>query len=115
MPGADTFLQEISRSPWAVAFATRGTRAVSLRKLASLNANFDENALVTSTEHSRRRDIVEAAIQYGLTRHAISRTAPIISIGDGPWDLNLARQLGIDFIGIKHLKHESLLQDSGVQ
>jgi len=54
-----------------------------------------------STGERRRAEIVQRAIG-AAERHYRRRFAPsqIVSIGDGPWDVEAARELGLRFVGI---------------
>jgi phosphoglycolate phosphatase len=54
-----------------------------------------------STRETRRSEIVLRAIA-AAERHYERRFAPsrIVSFGDGPWDVEAARELGLRFIGI---------------
>ncbi len=54
-----------------------------------------------STGERRRSEIVARAIR-AAERHYDRRFAPaqVVSIGDGPWDVEAARDLGLRFIGI---------------
>lgn len=100
--GAAAFLTALQASEWAVVFATGGVRGVSLAKLDALNTAYDASMVLTASEYSDRRELVAAAIRLAAERSSLAADAPIVSVGDGRWDLEVAQSLGIGFLGIGH-------------
>jgi len=108
--GSTAFLAELDQTEWVACFATGSLRYGALRKLEILGVAVDIDLFVTASEHQTRENIVGAAIDRAVQKHAISRPNRVLSIGDGLWDLLTAQSLGIEFLGIGvGLKAELLL------
>jgi len=88
------------RSDYAIAFATGSLLQPALIKLNQAEIDFDEQLVVGSNSVFSREEIVQGAINQAKLFHQVEHFEQIISVGDGIWDLNTARNLGIHFIGI---------------
>ncbi|QBC33385.1 hypothetical protein [Pandoraea sp. XY-2] len=95
-------------------FATGGIRQVSHRKLRSVAIEYTDAMLVTSSEYSSREQLVAQAIKRAQAGYGITHPRAVVSIGDGMWDLKVARRLGIDFVGIGSRRSRSPLCAEGV-
>lgn len=100
VPGARALVLAAAQARWGVMFATGGIRSVSRRKLRAVGIGFAEEMLVTSSEFASRRDLVEAAVSRAMQIHDIPAPLAVISMGDGLWDLRVAEELGLGFVGV---------------
>lgn len=99
-PSADAFLRFLATgNAWTAAIATGcWSRPARLKlRAAGLEAPFP---LVTSDHVISREGILQRAIEEARACHAIERFERVVSVGDGPWDVNAARALGLPFVGI---------------
>ena len=97
--GARQFLETIS-DRWIVVFATGSLAHGARHKLSVLGLAAEDHVVVTASEFCTREDLVENAVSRGCAGHGVGRTAQVLSIGDGIWDLKTALHLGYDFLGI---------------
>ena len=88
------------RSDYAIAFATGSLLQLALIKLNQAEIYFNEQLVVGSNSVFSREEIVQGAINQAKLFHQVEHFEQIISVGDGIWDLNTARNLGLHFIGI---------------
>ncbi len=100
VPGARALVLAAAQTRWGVVFATGGIRSVSQRKLRAVGIDFAEETLLTSSEHASRRNLVEAAVSRAMHVYGIPNPQAVTSIGDGLWDLRVAGELGIGFVGV---------------
>lgn len=100
VPGARALVFAAAQTRWGVVFATGGIRSVSQRKLRAVEIDFSEEVLISSSEHASRRNLVEAAVNRAMQVYDISSPQAVMSIGDGLWDLRVAGELGLGFIGV---------------
>lgn len=112
IPGAAAFIALLQNAGWRVGYATGGTRALSLIKLRRAGISFDESCLVTASEHITRDEIVGSAIAAATGDSAELPGLPV-SIGDGPWDLTTARNLGLRFLGVGRGLKARILTECG--
>lgn len=89
-----------------MALATGGWRASAELKLraAGLDAVLrDGLPLVTGDDGVSRREIVEGALREARRHHRIDPAGEVdrvVSLGDGTWDLDVAAELGLPFVGV---------------
>jgi len=100
VPGARALVLAAAQTRWGVVFATGGIRSVSQRKLRAVEIDFSEELLISSSEHASRRSLVEAAVNRAMQVYDISSPQAVTSVGDGLWDLRVAGELGLGFIGV---------------
>lgn len=101
IPGARRILAELRRrGDWRVGIATGGWRETALFKLGAADINIDGIPLVSSSEKRKRDDIVSSCIERAREYYDVASFEAIVSVGDAIWDVQVARQLGIGFIGI---------------
>jgi phosphoglycolate phosphatase-like HAD superfamily hydrolase len=94
LPGVEDWLADQPQDHLAI--ATGGWEHTARFKLRAAGLGGFELPLATSDQ---------AETRTGIMRHALSllptaRGAPTVYIGDGPWDVAAARELGWSFIGI---------------
>lgn len=112
IPGAAAFVALLRDKGWSVGFATGGLRALARLKLEHAGISFDEDTLVTASEHLTREEIVGATIVAMANDHAGSPGTPV-SVGDGLWDLATAQNLGLGFLGVGTGSKAQLLTERG--
>jgi len=88
------------RAGMAVAIATGCWRPEAMFKLQSSGFHPDGIPMATSDDDEDRQRIMEISVQRALGFYACSRFERVVSIGDGPWDLQASRSLGYGFVGI---------------
>jgi phosphoglycolate phosphatase-like HAD superfamily hydrolase len=99
--GAKQVVKALEReSDFGVCFATGSIRKAAVYKLDSIGIGFDKRQLVASDRIHERERIVQLAINQASHVYKTPKFERIISIGDGVWDLNTAKALGLEFIGI---------------
>lgn len=106
VPGAPGLLDALPGHGWAIALATGGWRASAELKLraAGLAAVVHDGVpLITADDGISRREIVEGAIRAAGQRYRAGRSGAferVVCLGDGTWDLAVAAELGLPFVGI---------------
>ena len=97
VPGAGSAIQRTIASGYGVAFATGCWEAAARLKLARAGIDIDGLPLTTCDDSIDRFEILRLAAERA------KRIRPVkgaVYVGDGPWDLAAARNLGLAFIGI---------------
>lgn len=94
--GAREIFEAIRVAGWTPAIATGAWRRSAEAKLAAAEIPVDGVPLATSSEHPHRVDIIRHAV-----RLAASPFEPeeVVYVGDGGWDVDACRELGIGFVG----------------
>lgn len=100
IPGARALVAGQVDTRWGVVFATGGVRAVSGDKLDAVGIAWSPEVLVTSSEHCNRGVLVAAALARARSFYGIGKPRAVVSIGDGRWDLEAAKALGVAFLGV---------------
>lgn len=101
--GAGKMIQDILSNPnYGACFATGSLLKPALRKLEQANVAFDEKLVVGSNALYERESIVQESIAKAKHLYQNNDFEHIIAFGDGMWDLNTAKNLGIHFVGIGH-------------
>jgi phosphoglycolate phosphatase-like HAD superfamily hydrolase len=112
IPGAAAAITHLRANGWAVALATGGWSQSARLKLRAAQIEVDSIALASSDDASVRVDIVRAAV----SRAAVLASAPVVrvvTVGDAPWDVLCARELGYAFVGIGAGERAAVLRDAG--
>lgn len=110
--GATTFVKALHDRGWAVVFATGGLRQLSRKKLSAVGIAFEDEILVTASEHVTREELVAHAI-IAAGRYYAFKPRSIVSIGDGIWDLKTAKSLDLPFLGVGTGPKADMLRDRG--
>ena len=66
---------------------------------------------MASNHHISREEIIETAIVHAQKVNGVAKFEHIVSIGDGPWDMKVARGMGFDFIGMGVQHREEMLRN----
>ncbi len=94
--GARRLIKHLKDCEVPLAIATGGWRRTALTKLHTAKIQLNGIPLATSSEASRRKDIVLLA----LAKSAAGESQRAVLVGDGVWDLRAAKELGFDFVGV---------------
>lgn len=112
IPGAAEALRRLRRAPgFRVALATGGWDASARLKLRAAGLDIDGLPLATSDDSPLREEIVRRAI--ALAEAEAGPFESIVSIGDGLWDLQVARALGLGFLGVASGERAERLRRAG--
>jgi phosphoglycolate phosphatase-like HAD superfamily hydrolase len=96
VPGAVEFLERLSAEKVCeVAIATGCFDVTARFKLECCGIGLDQYPHATSSDTSRRRDIISLA-----TQRAGFNLSSVVYFGDAPWDIRVSRALNIPMIGI---------------
>lgn len=109
--GAGELFRDLcSRNEYAVGIATGGWRATACLKLDAINIDHSAVPFYTTDDHYCRKNITEMVIDETKRRRGRSAFDDIVYVGDGGWDYNTTRELGIRFIGIDPKGNDKLKQ-----
>jgi phosphoglycolate phosphatase-like HAD superfamily hydrolase/nucleoside 2-deoxyribosyltransferase len=101
VPGAARILKHLRADPSNhVALATGAWASTAALKLRLAGLEVEDLPLTTSDDAASRIDIVRLAIERAKRACACEAFDVVVLIGDGSWDLEVARALGVEFIGI---------------
>lgn len=101
IPGARALLDALSESDeYAAAMATGGWQASAAFKLNRAQIDMNRFPHATSNDAYTRAEIVEAAIQRARDWHDVTEFSKVVLVGDGPWDVRTAQEMGHPFIGV---------------
>ncbi|KAJ1511577.1 hypothetical protein HMI54_000716 [Coelomomyces lativittatus] len=99
IPGAKDILQHLLNQGRKIAFATGAWKESAMLKLHSIDID-PSNYPFGNGDHSiERSEIIKEAIAQAEQFYS-SNFKRTIYIGDGKWDFETCRELGIKFIGI---------------
>lgn len=101
--GAGRVLDLLDERPeWTVALATGGWGATSRIKLATAGLDIGSAPLASADDGLSRAQIVSRAVVLAGERYLPpgGQFNRVVSIGDGTWDVDCARELGLAFIGV---------------
>lgn len=113
--GAKNMMSHITKQTnYAVAFATGSLLKPAIIKLQQAEISFNEKLVVGSNEIFTREGIVQKAINQAKEFYQVNSFENIISVGDGIWDLNTARNLELHFLGIG-LKNYGDFEQAGIK
>lgn len=98
-PGADRFLETLTRKGWRVAIATGGWRRSATFKLEQAGLARLHLPAAHADDHRLREGIIETATRRAMGDTSV-RAETTVYVGDGAWDVRAARNLGLGFVGI---------------
>lgn len=109
------FIELISNHPnFEIGFATGGWKETAKLKCSSVGLNLRDFIFKSSNDHYNRAKIIELVIKEALNKHNIKAFESITYFGDGLWDFETTRTLGIDFIGVDY-KTKGTLTNKGIK
>ena len=107
--GAKDCVNELLDANFAVAFATGSLLRPAKLKLDQCEIWYKEGLIATSSISFDREAFVLQAIENAKKYFNIEELDQIYSVGDGVWDLETAKKLGLTFIGIGKPHKEKLI------
>ncbi|MFN2425540.1 MAG: HAD family hydrolase [Candidatus Binatia bacterium] len=111
--GADSFLPLLhARGDWHVAIATGNWRRAASLKLDCARIP-EPRVAACSEDGTSRSQVLAAAIASATTAAGGRKYDHVVYVGDQPWDLSAARQLGVGFLGIGSGPRALRLQQQG--
>ena len=105
----DYFVEE---TDYAIVFATGSLKQPALVKLRQAQITHNEELVVSSNVIFEREGIVGEAITRAKRFYQVDNFENIISIGDGIWDLETARNVNVHFIGIGNKNFEDFKNEN---
>jgi phosphoglycolate phosphatase-like HAD superfamily hydrolase len=108
--GVNRALEALKDHRWLVSFATGGWRESSEAKLQYAGIERGRYDLFSSNDDHRREEIIRLAIEKAGGDSNPGRFDRIVYIGDGIWDLQACRKMGICFLGMGR-DHSALLRN----
>lgn len=100
VPGASKIFDEILRSTnWGVSIATGAWEPSARFKLTACKVS-TEYPMGFAEDHIDRREIIKTSIDRAKNFYDQKSFETLVYIGDGIWDLNAAKSLGMGFIGV---------------
>lgn len=100
VPGAARLLTALPQRGWAVAIATGAWHRAAAFKLLAASLPWDNVPIATAEDGPARTDIVQRARSRAQALHHGTPFERVVSIGDGVWDIQAARELGLPFVGV---------------
>lgn len=101
LPGAGELLAELKADQdLALGLATGCWRSSAVRKLAWAGLETKDLPLAGSDETPSRVEIIRACLGRAARERGGSGFEAAVYVGDGPWDLAAAKELGLGFIGV---------------
>ncbi len=101
VPGARVFLEQLRSLEGAgIAIATGCWLKEALFKIQASGLRVDGIPMATSDDNRNRKRIMKLAVEKAREFHAVPQFERVVYLGDGPWDLQEADELGYGFIGI---------------
>lgn len=85
---------------WCVAIATGAWRESAKLKLQKANLQIEGIPFASANDALSREDIVKKAIIKAKNIYQVEEFQKVVFVGDGVWDVKVAYQLSIAFIGI---------------
>jgi phosphoglycolate phosphatase-like HAD superfamily hydrolase len=98
---------------WVIALATGSFYDSAKLKLEKAKIDFKDFPIGTADDAVSREEILQTAIEKSLENYGLQKFEKIVSIGDGVWDVQTARNLGLSFIGIASGKRAEALREEG--
>jgi phosphoglycolate phosphatase-like HAD superfamily hydrolase len=112
IPGAAEALRRLRRDPgYRVALATGAWEPSARLKLRGAGLEVNGLPLATSDDSPLREEVVRRAIS--LAEAEAGPFESVVSVGDGLWDFQVARALGLGFIGVASGERADRLRRAG--
>ena len=101
VPGAaEFFLSLRERSDWCVAIATGNCHRMATLKLERGRIPHRDVPMATADDAVSRADLLRLATVRSRSHYHVTQFDHVVSIGDAPWDLRTARELGVAFLAL---------------
>ncbi len=99
--GAAALLAHLDgQTPWRAAIASGSWAETARLKLEAAGLRVEGLPCAFADASEDRCEIVRQAVAQAATRYAPAGFAKVVYVGDGPWDVEAARRLGIAFVGM---------------
>ncbi len=98
---------------WVIALATGCFYDSAKLKLEKAKIDVKDFPIGTADDAISREEILQTAIEKSLEKYGLEEFEKIVSIGDGVWDVQTAKNLSLDFIGIASGKRAEALREEG--
>lgn len=99
IPGAAALVRTLVEGDgWRVAVATGNWRTVARFKWTRAGLPYPDLPMATSDDAAARSEILRLAMERAGRRYGRGPVEGIVSVGDGVWDLEAARALGVGFV-----------------
>ena len=113
-PGAAQTIRALRHdADYGVAIATGGWQLSALLKLEKAQIDIAGLPAAFADHGVTREAILAAAMVMARTKYRQPQFTQVTYIGDGIWDVQSAKQLGIGFIGVAHGEKETALRAAG--
>ena len=101
VPGAKRMLSKLRQDPkFECSLATGAWRESALIKLRHAGLEIDGVPLATCDDSPQREEIVRVSIERARTQYHLPSDTLVTLVGDAPWDVQVATNLGYHFVGI---------------
>ena len=112
IPNAKAMLKKLKlEKDWAIALATGSFYDSAKLKLEKAKIEIKDFPIATADDAVSREEILQTAIKKCLEKYGLKKFEKIVSIGDGVWDVQTAKNLSLDFIGIASGKRAEALRE----
>ncbi|HXC49847.1 MAG TPA: HAD family hydrolase [Candidatus Limnocylindrales bacterium] len=113
LPGADSILSAVaSGGSWQVAIATGNWRRAACLKLECARIGIPET-VACSEDGASRAGVLAAAVSAACAAAGGARFERVVYVGDQPWDLRAAREVGTAFVGVGGGQRRARLEREG--
>lgn len=101
IPGAADFLKALrGAADWCIAIATGNCHRMAALKLARGGIPSRDVAMATADDSGSRADLIRLAVRRARACCRARDFGHIVSVGDAPWDLRTAREVGVPFVAV---------------
>lgn len=115
VPGATTIFRTLREADLHSAIATGSWHDSALFKLRVTGIDREGLPMATADDADDRTAILSVAVSRALSLFGKSTVQSVLYIGDGPWDVEAARTLGFDFLGIGTGQQAEILTAAGAK
>ena len=109
--GAVGLFDALRDAGWAIAIATGGWGPSARLKLGAAGISEPDLVVACATDALTRTEIVQLAITRAMERRGAFER--VVSIGDRPWDVRTAAELGLPFVGVGSGRKAEALRAAG--
>jgi phosphoglycolate phosphatase-like HAD superfamily hydrolase len=101
MPGASSFVAGLREMPeWCIAIATGNCHRFAVLKLTRGAIPCLDVPMATADDAVSRADVIRVALDRARSHYGMNQFRHVVSVGDAPWDLRTARELGLPFVAV---------------
>ncbi|GAB5554201.1 MAG: HAD hydrolase-like protein [Saprospiraceae bacterium] len=112
VPGASEMVARLqSEARFGVAVATGGWKVPAEVKLDHIGIDPRELVLVGADNKTTREEILQSSIDQ--SQAVLPEINKVVYIGDAIWDVRTTRNMGLNFVGIRHRADVEVLKSQG--